>query len=499
MIFSDKLIYLMSLTNTSNKQLSIVVSLDPSLISRLRNGRRGLPQNLDYVKVMAKYFAQKITTDYQRSSLAETIGQNYLKLRLEIPVLSENLYHWMINQDTYHMKQFLTSFKQNEFENICLETTENHKAHNFSKDMLYYGNTGKREAVRAMMEYGANMKNFSSLYITSDENMEWTFEDPLFTEELFQGLKKITEREVIIKRIAPPIYTVEEVFESLNRWLSLYVTGKIESYYYPRIRDNVYHRTLFIIPNEIALASTSVGYQPDSRATLLTKNKRLINAYEGEFNDFLKKCQPMTTTYTNISPPEKIFYKIINFYGNTGSIIQSSINLSSFTTPPDLIEKFIEKKYVNLFLEAQKNFEKDLLKNRCIDIINIDDLETILSGKVIIPSFLLLDKNPIYYSPQEYRRHLTYIIYLLENYPKYHVLFQSNPSNYVKIAVKEGEKVLIIRPNPFTIFEINEKHFISASTEYLLRSSNFEHINSTERLKTISNLKRIINEVKEAE
>lgn len=45
MNFSDKLNFLMNITQTSNKDLATGISVDRSLISLLRNGKRGMPKN----------------------------------------------------------------------------------------------------------------------------------------------------------------------------------------------------------------------------------------------------------------------------------------------------------------------------------------------------------------------------------------------------------------------------------------------------------------------
>lgn len=45
MQFNDKLIFLMNITHTSNKELANNISVDPSLISLLHTGKRKQPQN----------------------------------------------------------------------------------------------------------------------------------------------------------------------------------------------------------------------------------------------------------------------------------------------------------------------------------------------------------------------------------------------------------------------------------------------------------------------
>ena len=53
MLFSDKLNFLMILTQTSNKELAAAISVDRSLISLLRTGKRGMPRNREHISRMA--------------------------------------------------------------------------------------------------------------------------------------------------------------------------------------------------------------------------------------------------------------------------------------------------------------------------------------------------------------------------------------------------------------------------------------------------------------
>ena len=75
MIFQDKLVFLMELTSTSNKQLAKAIMVDPSLISRFRTGERRVPENAEYIASMANYFALRCNTNYQIEALSEIIGK----------------------------------------------------------------------------------------------------------------------------------------------------------------------------------------------------------------------------------------------------------------------------------------------------------------------------------------------------------------------------------------------------------------------------------------
>ena len=77
MKFSEKLDFLMKVTNTTNSALASSTSLDASYISRLRRGVRNLPKNENYVPLMADYFAKHCVEDYQTQALRECIPHSY--------------------------------------------------------------------------------------------------------------------------------------------------------------------------------------------------------------------------------------------------------------------------------------------------------------------------------------------------------------------------------------------------------------------------------------
>ena len=64
MDFKDKLIFLMNITQTSNKELAKGISVDPSLISLLRSGKRKQPQNVLHIKNMALFLPRDATQGF---------------------------------------------------------------------------------------------------------------------------------------------------------------------------------------------------------------------------------------------------------------------------------------------------------------------------------------------------------------------------------------------------------------------------------------------------
>ena len=60
MQFYEKLSFVMNLTQITNRELAFKAQVDPSLISRFRSGKRGLPRNLELLRRMADILARTL-------------------------------------------------------------------------------------------------------------------------------------------------------------------------------------------------------------------------------------------------------------------------------------------------------------------------------------------------------------------------------------------------------------------------------------------------------
>ena len=108
MQFKDKLDFLMKITQTSNKELAKGLSVDPSLISLLRSGKRKQPHNPQRINHMADYFASRCNADFQRNALSEMLGQTMLRSPMPQDALSSCLSRWL-RGDSDMVEQILES------------------------------------------------------------------------------------------------------------------------------------------------------------------------------------------------------------------------------------------------------------------------------------------------------------------------------------------------------------------------------------------------------
>lgn len=102
MQFYEKLVFIMNLTQTSNRKLAQALRVDPSIISRLRTGKRGIPRNSELLRSMALFFSERCNTDYQRRALSEMVGVKRI-ITARRDYLSEFLFQWLCGLSLIHI------------------------------------------------------------------------------------------------------------------------------------------------------------------------------------------------------------------------------------------------------------------------------------------------------------------------------------------------------------------------------------------------------------
>ena len=333
----EKLTFMMDLTQTTNRMLARELQVDPSLISRLRTGSRGVPRNREYLKIMAHFFTKRCTTKYQRQALSEILGIN-LSSTAKNDQLSEILYYWLLG-DSDGVGRFMRTFENLTFENGNTDSLPESCSVNTS-NTLYFNSEGKRVAARTLIRHLLSLDEPSTILLYADQSDEWISEDPEFLCNLQNWGLKLIQKGFQFCHITPPVSSADHAFDSLLRWIPVYLTENANAYYYPRIRDQVHRRTLVLVPGKIAMTSNSIAGRQSGYATMLTTDLRLLQTYETEFQDYLSLCRPMMEIYTL---PEKLKKCFTKFLTSTGTRIQKLPALSAETAPPELMAYCIEK------------------------------------------------------------------------------------------------------------------------------------------------------------
>ena len=290
---ADKIDFLMKLTNTSNTALGRALNFDASYISRIRGGKRGLPSAHPFTKPAAAYFAARVTETYQRTAIAEELCRPWPDRETEAAQMLEE---WLVKEPpelNSVERMIATMGAPADCSPLPDAQIPDNDGGTAADVTLYYGNSGKRNGVRAFLSTLCETGRAHTLLLLSDEGMEWLYEDDAFARTWGELLVRLIENGTKIKIIHTISRDANEMWEAVRKWLPLYMTGAIESYYCPRLRDGITSRTLFVAAGHSALIASSVQGQEGVPLNIRIWDKDAVSSLEEEFAAFLKLCRPL--------------------------------------------------------------------------------------------------------------------------------------------------------------------------------------------------------------
>ena len=260
-MFSEKLNYIMMLTRTTNTELAKFLNLNQSLISRFRQGSRIPPTKSNYVRDIANYLSNKIKK--------EKLMDKILVLHFdEDTPLSDSIYNWLSSDS-----ELQTSLYSD-----------------LNDDMYYYGDVGKRDVSLKFLEENITKKS-RTILLYSDENISWML-DENYKKRWKEYLITLLNQGTKIKIIHSLSRNYDELLNAVTMWLPLYLSGNIDAYYIPKLRDGINRKTLFISSN-CAVVSTSVEDKTDDMLNIYIKNEKAIKSLKLEFNNYLSLAVPL--------------------------------------------------------------------------------------------------------------------------------------------------------------------------------------------------------------
>ena len=510
MIFQDKLVFLMELTSTSNKQLAKAIMVDPSLISRLRTGARRVPENAEYIESMANYFALRCNTNYQIDALSEIIGKPNLFHVSDNNKISAALVSWLSTEAAISQSQasvFLRAFDKfeiSDFENAFVETIESDNLLKGKNLISFHGNEGRCQANLLFDQLVLSSKNVGEIKLLSEGNTDWIWINKDYAYEISNNIKKALSRGSTIIRILPRLTSLTMAFDSVTRWLPLYVTGQVNSYYYPHIRDNVFCRTLYIAPGIAAMFSTSVGEPLECGTTFLTTDPLIVESLDKEYMEYLNMCRPTGTAYNNQSSPELLSKSLYKFFKYPSDCISILSGLSFITVPLDILKdrcthvpgSDVEK--LSICIESfSKNFDQLLENQRYTEVLHLDTLEDIIAGKARFFALLSLMNITAFYTPAEYLCHLENIVKKLNNNKNYHVVLSREIGFGSNVYVNERYLFMTLKEaSSFNISTSEYPDIVSSVWEYAVRKTTNGQTDSVNRIEALSEINNLIRQLR---
>ncbi|WP_408070221.1 hypothetical protein [Butyrivibrio sp. JL13D10] len=486
MTIAEKLDFLMNLTSTRNTALAKALSFDPSYISRIRSGSRGIPRDVPFTRPVASFFASRIREEYQFETLSAVILGGG-ELPSDKKELENTLFNWLKNNslpqnDTQPLRELLINITNvldvkanastDSFDSIDIgsDTKDSGQSIPFS---VYFGNQGKREAVLKFLKTLLSSGKPCQLCLFSDEDMSWLSEMPDFAKEWALLLLKLMKSGSKIKIIHTVSRDLNELMDAIKKWVPLYSTGAIEPYYCPRLRDGIYRRSLFIARGHSAVISTSVEDKTDEMANFLIQDPAVVSSLEAEYDNYFALCRPLMKMYTRQNAGAFIS-ALVDRNTTTGQFYLSHPMPSIWSLPPKLIESFATRENnpeAGQILLKMRARMLDILKNggRITEILYPYDPAE--SGKN--PELLLSDMifgSRVTYLNDEYMLHLNYLKDLTKEYENYNLIISDLiPPGMTLLAHTDSDAIIANGSSPSASFIISHQQFSYAFFEYLDR------------------------------
>lgn len=469
-MFAEKLNFLMNITKTRNGVLASVVNIDASHVSRLRLGTRKPPSNQDYVYPMCVYFAKHLDEAFRRKVVADALHQNGELPNNELEI-ARILYDWLLNDGTKvqtNAESFLTSFAQAGHTDRTTMGAPTYAHDESANQAYYYGSEGKRDAVLRLLNAISKETTPQTLLLFSDEDISWMTENPSYIKKWTELLSLILLKGNRIKIIHTINRDVNEMMEAVTKWIPVYMKGMIEPYYYPKLRDGVFQRTLFIAPKTAAVISNSVSRDSSNLLNIYIENPSAVDALKQEFERYLSMCRPLMRIFTS-SKPASYFEAHTTFSATKAASILITSTPSFMTMPKEVAASISKRCSCPLFFEIWKKCADDLpvnLSSRFDEIITYMPDASVQTIKV--PMSDLFAKTPLYYTRKEYEAHIANVKRLSQQYENYNVYTTNLEVLPVMIWGKEDVGVFMCNSSsPTTVFSFSEYNLAIIFWEYL--------------------------------
>lgn len=504
MTFAEKLDFLMNITKASNSALAHAATLDASYISRLRTGKRLMPKDNHMIKGMAFFLARQLKEDYQKKALLDAL--KLMNLPSDTSLLADEITHWLIQDggnSTQQVGRFLNTLSGMVNRSVQVGQSDDSKPYFPDQAVsIYYGIEGKRKAAEYFLSEVAACESPQTLLLFSDEGTAWMTEAPTYARKWAELMIRVLSRGNRIKIIHTVSRDLDEMLSAINQWMPLYMSGLIEPYFYPKKRDGIFKRTLFIAPETAAVISNSVGNQASSAANVLYRDRDAVASFAEEFLQYLRLCRPLMRIFTT-REREGCYATLAEFEQGQADALIKTESLSLLTMPKPLLMQILKRSGMDVYVDSSLHdaryqcFLENLQSNHFTELISLPDIEAVKSGNVKVSMSDMLSRSAVYYTPEEFIAHLEHILTLLESFENYHVhLINSSTEDRYTVYAREELGVVVAKTSqPSVVLAINEGNMTAAFWDFLKGMIDEKTYSASKNIDSITVLRNYLTEL----
>ena len=405
--FSERLDIAMVLAGLSNVQLSQLINVDASLISRYRSGTRTPQANPELAGRLSGILWTRIQRNGQVSALAE-----HMQCPEEDPD-SSCFQNWLYHSDPPESRHITTAERilksLSEVEartGYRLPACEDALPESCLQDKreIYFGKTGLQEAVLRFLG-SAIAEKAEELWLYSDQNMDW------MTEESFIGkwnclMHSCAANGIHIRIIHNIDRDSEEIDQAIRSWLPLYLTGRVEAWYCRNQNHTRFTHTIFICPGRACIYAFHASEAEENGLYHYYTEPALLEACALSYRKLLEGAKRLT----EVAQPT-----FEEARDGCATAVLSTLSLS--TMPPEVAESFGNRALSEAQARRKEAFERHLFSGGVRECVALPDRKQVEDGTV--PVERVPGAETLFYSAGQYEKHVRHIQELARMYPAY--------------------------------------------------------------------------------
>lgn len=407
-------------------QMAQAIHVDASLISKWKTGNRLFSDKTLYFEEVINYILHQ-AKNTKNCSLEKVIINFYPHEK----ITQDNI-EFFLRKILSEKKDINTNFISNQL--LFINT-------NTISTIMFENNTGKREAIKKMLDYTESLPFPGELLFLDAEEFSWLLEDKDFANEFCQRIVTLLNNGFKAKFIIHYASYREKFIKFFITCSPLIFNRNITWYYCHYFNPTIFNISFFILNKAISLLSLSSngGY---STTTIFT-DISIVLRHKDLVNDTLRHCSLFFTDFKLFQ-----FENLLNdlYKSSRSSAFYSFLPVPAiFSINKDLLieilnDNKLEQPYIDFCLKINNKFRKitsqyfSQEKNKNTPFIYIFQLEKLLnraySKPFISTSLTLFSNKNIILSSKQYAKVLRTFVHDLDIYPNLQIFLASKKDKF---------------------------------------------------------------------
>ena len=308
-LFHERFDELMGTFSISNAEMARFAHVDPSFISRIRNGSRYPSEPEWYARSFSQLVGKRAVEQHMVERLRAMLGESAwrqgdpddvsdsdaiarsveLWLLSDMPSKNMGVERFLTSLDGFDLNEYIKAIRYDELQVPTMPLV-------IPTSKTYYGVQQMREAELEFLKVTATARNARTVTMFSDMSMTELASDAEFAKRYALGVGALLKRGMHLTVIHDVTRPFEEMMLGLEGWIPLYMTGQVSPYYLKGERDRVFGH-LCNVSEVSALTAECVRGHHDEGCYRFTTKREDVAYYQQRMARVVERATPLMEIY----------------------------------------------------------------------------------------------------------------------------------------------------------------------------------------------------------